>query len=283
MVPLAIGTQTNGSVIRPASFCGVYGYKPSAGLIARTGVLKQAPSLDAIGVFGRTLADVALLAEVLAGDDAEDPLTRPRAVPPLARVAASDAPLPPTLAWVATPFWDRVDADAQAAFGELVDLLGGRIAPFELPANAGDALGWHQTVMEPELAGSFEVEYERGAAQLSASLRAQIERGRQVSAVAYRHALARVPLLLDGFDGVFEHYDAIVTPAALGTAPAGLESTGDPIMCTLWSLLGMPCLSLPLLHGENGLPIGVQLVGRRGDDARLLRTARWLVNTVAAA
>lgn len=280
MVPLAIGTQTNGSVIRPASFCGVYGFKPSAGLIPRTGVLTQSPALDAVGVFGRTLDDVALLAEVLAGHDPQDPLTRPRATPPLRRLAASDVAMPPVLAWVATPFWDRVAPDAQAAFAELVDLLAGRIAPFELPASAAEAVGWHRLVMEADIAGSFELEYERGAAQLSDSLRGQIERGRQVTAVAYRQALARVPVLLDSLDTVFDHYDALLTPATLGTAPVGLASTGDPLMCTLWTFLGLPCLSLPLLHGENGLPIGVQLVGRRGDDARLLRTARWLVQQV---
>ena len=280
MVPLAVGTQTNGSTIRPASFCGVYGFKPSAGLIPRTGVLKQSPALDAVGVFGRTLDDVALLAQTLAGHDEDDPLTQPRGVPPLLRLATSDAVLPPTLAWVATPFWDRVAPDAQAAYEELVDLLAGRIAPFELPATAADAVGWHQTVMEAEIAASFDMEYERGRDQLSASLQAQIERGRAVTAVAYRQALARVPVLLESFDTVFDHYDAILTPAALGTAPKGLASTGDPLMCTLWTFLGLPCLSLPLLHGENGLPLGVQLVGRRGDDARLLRTARWLVRTV---
>jgi Asp-tRNA(Asn)/Glu-tRNA(Gln) amidotransferase A subunit family amidase len=283
MVPLAIGTQTNGSVIRPASFCGVFGFKPSAGLIPRTGVLTQSPPLDAVGVFGRTLDDVALLAEVLAGYDAQDPLTRPRGTPPLARLAASEAPMPPTLGWVATPFWDRVAPDAQEAFGELLALLEGRVATFELPATSADAVGWHRTVMEADLAGSFELEYERGREQLSASLRGQIERGRQTTAVAYRQALARVPALLEALDPVFDHYDALLTPATLGTAPAGLESTGDPLMCTLWTYLGMPALSLPLLHGENGLPLGVQLVGRRGDDARLLRTARWLVRTVAQA
>lgn len=280
MVPLAVGTQTNGSVIRPASFCGVFGFKPSAGLIPRSGVLTQSPALDAIGVFGRSLDDVALLAEVLAGHDADDPLTRPRATPPLARLAATDAPMAPTLAWVATPFWDRVASDAQAAFTELVELLEGRIAPFELPVSAADAVDWHRTVMEADIAGSFEVEYERGRDQLSASLRAQIERGRLTTAVEHRRALARVPVLLESFETVFEHFDAIVTPATLGTAPKGLESTGDPLMCTLWTFLGLPALSLPLLHGENGLPIGVQLVGRRGDDARLLRTARWLVQRV---
>ncbi len=283
MVPLAIGTQTNGSVIRPASFCGVYGFKPSAGMIPRTGVLTQSPSFDAVGVFGRTLDDVALLAQALAGHDPQDPLTRLGAAPPLSRLAASEAPLPPTLAWIATPFWDRVAADAQAAFGELLELLSGRIAPFELPASAGAAIEWHKLVMEAEIAGSFELEYERGRDQLSASLRSQIERGQQTTAVAHRRALARIAPLLESFETVFEHYDAIVTPAALGTAPEGLASTGDPLMCTLWTFLGMPAISLPLLHGENGLPIGVQLVGRKGDDARLLRSARWLVQQVQAA
>jgi Asp-tRNA(Asn)/Glu-tRNA(Gln) amidotransferase A subunit family amidase len=223
---------------------------------------------------------VALLAEVLAGHDAEDPLTHLRAAPPLLRLARSDAPLAPTLGWVATPFWSRVAPDAQAAFGELLALLEGRMAPFELPATAAEAIDWHRTVMEADIAGSFELEYERGREQLSASLRAQIERGRLVTAVDYRRALARIPVLLDSLDSVFDHYDALLTPATLGTAPAGLQSTGDPLMCTLWTYLGMPALSLPLLHGENGLPLGVQLVGRRGDDARLLRTARWLVRTV---
>lgn len=283
MVPLAIGTQTNGSVIRPASFCGVYGFKPSAGMIPRTGVLVQSPPLDAVGVFGRTLDDVALLAQTLAGHDAQDPLTSLRATPPLLAMACSDAPLPPTLAWVATPFWERMAADAQAAFDELVDMLAGRVAPFNLPDTAADAIDWHRTVMEADIAGSFDMEYERGGEQLSASLRGQIERGRTVSAVAYRQALARVPALLNGFDNVFEHYDALLTPATLGTAPEGLGATGDPLMCTLWTFLGMPCLSLPLLHGENGLPLGVQLVGKRGDDARLLRTARWLVQRTVQA
>ncbi len=280
MVPLAVGTQTNGSVIRPASFCGVYGFKPSAGLIPRGGVLAQSPALDAVGVFGRTLDDCALLAEALCGHDPDDSASLLRAAPPLVRLAASDAPMPPTLAWVATPFWDRVAPDAQAAFGELVDLLSGRVAPFDLPATAAAALDWHRTVMEAEIADSFSDEYERGGDRLSASLRGQIERGRAVTAVAYRQALARVPVLLAGLDTLFDHYDALITPASLGTAPAGLDSTGDPVMCTLWTFLGMPALSLPLLHGQNGLPLGVQLVGRRGDDARLLRTARWLVQQV---
>lgn len=283
MVPLAVGTQTNGSVIRPASFCGVVGYKPSAGLIARTGVLTQSPTLDCIGVFACTVGDVALLAQALAGHDPLDLHSLLRAVPPLVHTAASALPLPPTLAWVQTPFWDRVAPDAQAAFAQLLELLAGRVAPLELPVSASEAMTWHRTVMEAEIAGSFVIEYERGREQLSASLRSQIERGRTITAVDYRAAMDRVPCLLASMDKLLEHFDAILTPATLGTAPEGLDSTGDPLMCTLWSLLGMPAVSLPLLHGENGLPIGVQLVGRKGDDARLLRTAQWLMTTVQTA
>ena len=123
--------------------------------------------------------------------------------------------------------------------------------------------------------------YEPGRDQLSGSLRAQIERGRQVLAVDYRRALARVPILNNGFEPLFDEFDAILTPATAGTAPAGLASTGSPMFCTLWTLCGMPCISLPLLTGENGLPLGLQLVGRRGDDGRLLRTARWLSAALA--
>lgn len=283
MVPLAIGTQTNGSVLRPASFCGVYGYKPGAGLISRQGVLLQSPPLDAVGVFGRSVDDVALLAEVLAGHDAQDPCTRPGNAPPLMRLALADPPTPPSLGWVATPFWGQVAPDAQGAYGDLVARLRGHVAAVEPPAASAEAIAWHRTVMEADLAGSFEAEYERGREQLSASLRGQIERGRLVSAVDYRKTLARVAPLREAFAAVFESVDALLTPAALGTAPEGLQTTGDPLMCTLWTLLGLPAISLPLLQGANGLPLGVQLVGPPGADAQLLRTARWLARHVGEA
>jgi Asp-tRNA(Asn)/Glu-tRNA(Gln) amidotransferase A subunit family amidase len=283
-VPAALGSQTNGSIIRPASFCGVYGFKPSFGLVPRGGVLRLSRPLDHVGVLARSLADVALLTECIAGHDEGDPDTRPpRARPPLSAVLAQEPPLPPKVALVRTPFWDRLDADAQGAFDELAESLGSHAEPFELPASAARAVDWHRTIFEADLAASFELEYERGADRLSASMRGQIERGRQVSAVDYGKALARIEIVNAGFEELFARYDAIVTPATLGTAPKGLDATGDPLLATLWTYCGMPALSLPLAHGGNGLPLGIQLVGARGDDARLLRTARWLCTTVAAA
>jgi len=136
--------------------------------------------------------------------------------------------------------------------------------------------------MEAEMAANLDREWERGRDRLSDRLRAQLARGREITALDYQLARARIPLINEGFDDIFERCAAIVTPAAAGPAPKGIESTGDPAFCSLWTLCGMPALSLPLMRGGNGLPLGVQLVGRRGDDARLLRTARWLVGQIAS-
>jgi len=280
MVPLALGSQTNGSVIRPAAYCGVYGFKPTHGLISRHGVLKLSRTLDQLGVFARTIEDVALACEELAGFDERDPDTRMRARIPFLRIAAEEPPFPPRLAFVKTPLWDRTEPDTREAFGELVAQLGDRVEEFALPESAQEALEWHRTIMEAEMAASLVVEYERGRDKLSDSLRAQLERGRKYTAFDYQAALARIPLLNEGFAELFERYDAIVTPATAGTAPKGLASTGDPAFCTLWTLCGMPALSLPLMQGANGLPLGLQLIGPRHDDARLLRTARWLAAKV---
>jgi len=283
-VPAALGSQTNGSIIRPASFCGVYGFKPSFGLVPRGGVLRLSRALDHVGVLARSLEDVALITECIAGFDERDPDTQPpRARPPLAAVLAQEPPMPPKLALVRTPFWDRLDADARGAFEELAESLGSHAEPFELPESAARAIDWHRTIFEADLAASFELEYDRGAEKLSASMRSQIEGGRQVAAVDYQKALARIEIVNAGFEELFDRFDAIVTPATLGTAPKGLAATGDPLLATLWTYCGMPAVSLPLARGENGLPLGMQLVGARGDDARLLRTARWLCTTVAAA
>jgi Asp-tRNA(Asn)/Glu-tRNA(Gln) amidotransferase A subunit family amidase len=133
------------------------------------------------------------------------------------------------------------------------------------------------------MAHNLHRDYEKGAEQFSAALRALVDRGRRHAAVDYAGAVAGIPALNDALDPVFDEFDAIVTPAAPGEAPRGLESTGNPIFCTLWTYLGTPALTLPLLRAADGMPLGVQLVGRRHNDARLLRTARWVVATVGGA
>jgi Asp-tRNA(Asn)/Glu-tRNA(Gln) amidotransferase A subunit family amidase len=280
MVPLAIGTQTNGSVIRPASFCGVYGFKPTFGLISRHLVLQESRPLDQIGVFARSVEDAALAAEAVIGFDPQDPDTMPRAKAPLFRLQAEEPPVPPRLAFVKSPVWDQADDATRTAFEELTEALGECAEEIYLPPVFDAAHAQHRLIMEADLARSYEREYADGKEQLSSVLVEMLERGRKVLAVDYNNAVAQIAPLYGGFDKIFEWHDAIITPATIGEAPMGLESTGSPTFCTIWTLCGMPAISLPLLQGENGMPLGVQLVGPRGDDARLLRTARWLMNEI---
>jgi Asp-tRNA(Asn)/Glu-tRNA(Gln) amidotransferase A subunit family amidase len=279
MVPLAIGTQTNGSVIRPASFCGVYGFKPTHGLVSRQGILKLSRTLDTVGVFARTLEDVALIAEQIAGYDERDLDTRPRAKPTFQRTLLEEPPFAPRFAFVKTPMWQRADASTAEAFAELTDALGAQCEVRGLPESLNDAWDGLRTIMEAEMAFNLDLEWERGRASLSAPLREQLTRGREHRALDYQKAVARIALLNQGFDELFQNFDAILTPSAPGEAPP-LATTGDPAFCSLWSLCGMPAINLPLMTGPAGLPLGVQLVGRREADARLLRSARWLVRHV---
>jgi Asp-tRNA(Asn)/Glu-tRNA(Gln) amidotransferase A subunit family amidase len=280
MVPGAIGSQTNGSVIRPAAFCGVVGFKPTHGLIPRSGALELSRTLDHVGVFARSVEDAALLAEVMVGFDAEDQDTRPVARPPFASVAASDPPLPPRFAFVRSPVWDQADAVTRDAFGELVAALGEAASDVELGSALNNVIDLQRTVMDVEMAHNLRRDYEKAGEQLSPQLRQLIERGRTHLAADYCAALAAIAPLNAALDEVFNEYDAILTPAAPGEAP-GIETTGNPVFCTAWTYLGTPAITLPLMASEAGLPIGVQLVGRRGNDARLLRTANWLVKSLS--
>ncbi|MBK1668583.1 amidase [Rhodovibrio sodomensis] len=280
-VPAALGTQTNGSVIRPASFCGVWGYKPSFGAISRTGVLRQAPALDQVGVLAATLRDAGLVAQHMMVHDGRDSAMRPRAAPDLQAAADELPPVTPLMAFVKTPVWDQADSETQEAFGELAQALGEAVTEIALPDSFAHIHTMHKTVMEAEIARNYHRDYERGADQLSDSLRSQIERGREVKAIDYIRSIESIGALAAIADEILNDYDAFLTPAAPGTAPHGLENTGSATFCTIWTYLGMPALSIPLMTGSNGLPIGVQLVGARGDDARLFRMANWLVGAVS--
>jgi len=282
MAPLALGSQTNGSTIRPAAYCGVIGFKPTHGLISRHRVSPLSRTLDHVGLFARSIDDIALLAEALVAYDENDPDTRPRARIPFTTLAAEEPPLAPMFAFIKTPMWQLADDDTKEGFAEIVEQLGVQVEEVELFPSASDAWQWHQTIMSAEMAFNLAREWESGSARMSEQLRKQIDIGRTVTAFGYQHALKQIAPIHESFVELFEQrYDAILTPAAPSAAPKGLTSTGDPSFCTLWTLCGMPCITLPLLQSTSGLPIGVQLVGPRGGDARLLRTARWLSARVA--
>jgi Asp-tRNA(Asn)/Glu-tRNA(Gln) amidotransferase A subunit family amidase len=231
-------------------------------------------------VMARSLPDLALLAEVLMGYDAGDPALRPSAPPRLLEVAMQPPPVVPDLGFVRTPVWDQAEDETRAAFDELVATLGERVTAVDLPSGFEHAVGLHGTIMEADLARSFAPEYQRGRGQLTARLCEMIERGQRCLAVDYNRAVDAIPWLVLALESLFERFDALLTPATTGPAPHGLGSTGSPVFCTIWTLCGMPAVTLPLLQAGNGLPLGVQLVGPKGDDARLLRTARWLVETL---
>ncbi len=272
MVPLAIGTQTNGSLIRPASFCGVYGLKPSLGAIPRHGILAQSRLLDHPGAFARTVDDIALIAGVLFAHDPNDPDTR--AGKGLDVPAAIGSPL--RIAFVRTPLWPNATDDARAAFLQLASRWSDVVQEVELPKAFESAIEWHRTIMESDIARSYSALYARGRDRLSDMLVQMIERGQTYSDADYRRALEGAAALGGELARMFSEYDAILTPATPGEAPVGLATTGSPMFCTTWTLCGVPALTMPILEGAHRMPIGAQLVGPKDGDGRLLAIARVL-------
>ncbi len=276
-VPLAIGTQTNGSMIRPASFCGVYGFKPTRGVISRRGVLQTSVSLDQIGGFARTLEDVALLSDVIGSYDPNDPLSFARPRPPMLRGARADVPVQPDIAWFDLPFNNRLDQDAREGLDAVISSLGARVERFAPAPQMADLVAVQATIHEYEinlhLSSAFENHWDR----ISSTVQPVIERARKISTAQYEDALEVKRSCEESFAKHFNDFDAILAPCATGEAPLlTTNSTGDPVFCTLWTLAGLPAISLPLLVGDNNLPVGVQLIGGSEEDDRLLRTAAWM-------
>ena len=277
-VPLAIGTQTNGSVIRPASFCGIYGFKPTRGVVPRRGVLQTSNSLDQVGVFGRTLEDVALLADVIGFYDPADPKSYAMARPKMLAGSRADAQVEPDFVCFDLPYDDRLSEAARAGLDEVVTSLGARVERLPVSENLADLVAVLQVVQEYELCHHLAKTFTDHWDALSSSLRPVVERGRKITPAQYEDAAAVMASATGFFEKFFNDYDAIITPSAAGQAPDFAAGTGDPIFCTIWTLAGLPALNLPLLVGESGLPIGVQLVGAAQEDDRLLRTANWMLN-----
>jgi Asp-tRNA(Asn)/Glu-tRNA(Gln) amidotransferase A subunit family amidase len=282
MVPLALGTQTGGSVIRPAAFCGIYGFKPTFGIIARPGVLTQAPSLDTVGAFGRTLEDVALLVDAVQGYDERDPASIGASRPNLLARATEEFPLPPMFTFVKTHAWGDADAVTREAFGELVEHLGAKVEEIAIDFTTERGVAAAKIVQNVELAHHYGPLLDKAPELISQRLAGQIEEGRRLSGIDYVAALEARKQLYASIEELMMQHGQILTPAAPGPAPKGLASTGNPVFCAFWTYLGVPAVTLPLLEAD-GLPMGVQLIGARRDDGRLLRSARWLVRHLAEA
>jgi Asp-tRNA(Asn)/Glu-tRNA(Gln) amidotransferase A subunit family amidase len=272
MAPLALGTQTAGSVIRPASYCGCVGYKPSFGLLSRAGIKPLAESLDTLGLFAGNVADAAFFAGVLA----ERPALRHLAFPSR----------PPEFGLYRTPMWDEAEAETPAALDRaraVLEAAGARVEELAIAPEHHGLNVAQDTIMGYEMVRALADERIRHSAELSPRLAQMLDVGLAVGAADYDAALAAAAAARDRLDRFFAGRDAILVPAAPGEAPVGLGHTGDPVFNRMWTLLGVPCLTLPARRGATGLPTGVQLVGRIRDDARLLAAAAFLERALAGA
>ncbi|MBB4003974.1 amidase [Aurantimonas endophytica] len=276
VVPLSVGLDGRSALVGSAARAGVTGYRPSFGAISRRGALDLVPSLSAPCVFAPNVAGVALLAEALFGFDAADTATALAPHPRLLDHAGSAPPVVPTLAFVRTPWWDCAGTEMQEAFDELIVALGERCFEAPLPHIFADGRILAERVMLAEMAKNLTGIRQRHPAALSPMLSDMLAEGDAVLARDYLAALDWRTVLYAGLEAVLERCDAIVTPAATGPSRDGEGTEDATAFNALWAFLGVPSVSLPLLETPDGLPMGVQLVGRRGDDARLLRTAQWL-------
>jgi len=268
LAPLALGTQTAGSVIRPASFCGVVGYKPSTRRVPRAGVKLISDTLDEVGVFGASVLDVALLASVLA--------LEPDWV---GQAAQGRAQPPPSVGWHLTSRGQQAELAMRLAVQQAAQrafAAGARSEEIAWPDGFDPLFDAQRTVQLAETARALAPEYAYRRSQLSAQLVEAIREAHGFPAQRYAEALQTGRSCAARIDALFGGADVIIAPSAVGEAPATLASTGDPLFNRPWQLLGCPVIGLPFGRGPNGLPLGVSVIARPGQDARLFGAAAWL-------
>lgn len=279
LAPLAFGTQTFGSILRPAAYCGIVGLKPSFGAVPRVGVHPLAGSLDHVGFFTRSVGDAAYALSLFSGTDARDRHGLP--LPPFAIDPATGLPPldnPPRIALVRTPQWAEADAEARALVEASARAFAGAGAVVEdvtLPTAFDVLAADARTILAAEASATFGELVALYPDRTSTHLKDLVAEGAALSAPAYVAALRRQAALREGFDAALGPYDVVLTLPASGGAPRGLAVTGDPGFCTSWTCLGVPAIALPAGETDAGLPLGLQLVGRYRGDLSLLRVAAW--------
>jgi len=265
MVPLAFGTQTGGSIIRPASYCGVYGYKPTYDTIAVTGVKPLAPGLDTIGTFARNLDDIAWFGAALSNGEPVD-------IPPWSG-AAPRVGLTRTYEW---PHAEAATVEAVETAAARLDEAGAKVTEVTLPSAFASLAEAQQTIMCVEAVQALAWERDNHLDRLSTPMRDLLDRGTGVSVEVHDSAMTLARECRAGLAEAFAGNDVLLTASAPGEAPIGLESTGDPVFNRNWTLLHVPCVTIPFSLGPNGMPVGVQLVAQPGEHGRLLSAAKWI-------
>lgn len=265
MVPLAFASQTAASVIRPAAFCGIVGYKPSVGLVNRAGVKALSDSLDTLGFLARSVPDIALFAAAATGDHG---------------LMQLDISSTPRVALCRTHEWSHAEKDTRDAMEQAARGLakaGVPVRELELPLAFADLLQAQKDIMSFDLVRSLAHERLHHSAVLSPGLRELLAAGQQVSIDQYRSAQQLAHAARGMVSSAFGEHEVVLAPSACGEAPATLEQTGDPVFGRVWTLLGLPCVHLPFTRGGTGMPVGLQVVGRHGEDKVALRVAAWLM------
>ncbi len=262
MAPLSIGTQTGGSVIRPASFCGVVGYKPSYGLISTNGILKTSYHLDQVGVFGNSVEDVKILSEILFS---KDKLTKKKHYPKKTRFV-----------FFKTDRWRNVDKLSRLSFENFIKKNKKIIKVLKAPNYFEKIIYFHTIIYETELAENFYHLYISSKLKLSKEMKSAISNGLKHTAKDYAIALNYLRTVEKKFDKIFSDFDGILTPSSCGVANKGFKTTGSPEFNKIWTFAHMPCISLPILHGEKNLPLGLQLICKKKDDRKLLELSNTL-------
>ncbi len=268
MVPLALGTQTAGSVIRPAAYCGVTGYKASHGTVSLAGVFGFAQSLDTIGFFVRKVNDLTVVRHTLLGTPVELP----------------NLPQPIRIGFVKTPHWQMADADQRQLLEQVCDYLADKqfaIDEIEVESEDQSLTQAQMKIMAYEGCRSLCAEYVMHSDKMSEQIKALIKLGHETSFDAYQEAQKISATWRENLQQIFHQYDALITPSAPGEAPRGLDSTGDPIFNRIWTLLKVPCIHLPVGLGYNGLPLGIQLIGPYHQDDRLINVAHQVEKQLA--
>ena len=270
MVPLAFGSQTAGSIVRPAAYCGVVGYKPTHGTLPLAGIKALAPSLDTVGVLARTVADAGFF------------------IGALARLPLMPQPAPPTRLRIGicrTVHWDRASPAARQALadaGQALERAGAALGDINLPTSCDGLTAAQVTIMEYEASAAFAFEARTESERLSSGFAALLAAGQAIDGSSFFAAQAMASAARQALAGVFETVDILLAPSAEGEAPAGLMATGDPIFNRMWSLLGNPCVHVPIGTGPTGMPLGVTVIGPRWADASTLAAAAMLERSIAS-
>ena len=278
-VPVAIGTQTNGSVIRPASFCGVFGFKPSSGMVPRSGVLQTSETLDQVGVFSRYYEDVALISDIISEYDPNDANSFCRPRPNMLDGVCERPDETPKLLWFEMPYFKDMSEDSVDGMTKIFSALGGCVNKKDGNPSVFEAFLEAQRVIHHfEIAKNLSNVRQKSPRLLSLQLRKTLDMGSKIDLKDYHQSLAQKEVAISYFQNFFGEIDAIIAPSSLGEAPLLSEgNTGNPVCSTIWSLCGFPCLSIPALVSTNHMPIGVQLIGKPECDDKLLGIGGWLL------